>query len=92
MENILQRHNKDKPHESFYEIQREEVSIEECTLNIRNRLKIADRINFSELLSESSSVPRIIGYFLSILELVRIKFAYVNQNYNFSDLIIEKRR
>ena len=92
LENILQRYNKDKPHESFYEIQREEVSIEECTLNIRNRLKIADRINFSELLCESSSVPKIIGYFLSILELVRIKFAYVNQNYNFSDLIIEKRR
>lgn len=91
LDNILQRFNKNNAHEAFYEIQREEISIEECTLNIRNRLLNEDRINFSELLCESSSVPRIIGYFLSILELVRIKFAYVNQNYNFSDLIIEKR-
>ena len=91
LENILKRYNKEKPHESFYEIQREEVSLEECTLNIRKRLEFADKINFSELLCEAASVPRIIGYFLSILELVRLKFAYVNQNYNFSDLVIEKR-
>ncbi|MDY0234518.1 MAG: segregation/condensation protein A [Gudongella sp.] len=91
LETILLRYNKTKPNESFYEIQREEVSVEECTRNIRNRLLNAKSINFSELLCESSSVPRIIGYFLSILELVRLKFAYVKQNYNFSDLIIEKR-
>ena len=91
LENILKRYNKEKPHESFYEIQREEVSLEECTLNIRKRLEFVDKINFSELLCEAASVPRIIGYFLSILELVRLKFAYVNQNYNFSDLVIEKR-
>lgn len=91
LETILQRYNRNKPNESFYEIQREEVSLEECTLNIRTRLTSENKINFSELLCESSSVPRIIGYFLSILELVRLKFAYVKQNYNFSDLIIEKR-
>jgi segregation and condensation protein A len=91
LENILKRYKDKKPNESFYEIQREEVSLEECTINIKNRLLNKDSINFSEFLCESCSVPRIIGYFLSVLELVRLKFAYVKQNYNFSDLIIEKR-
>ncbi len=91
LENILIRYNKSKPNETFYEIKREEVSLEECTLNIKEKLELSNKINFTDLLCEGFSLPRIIGYFLSILELVRMKFAYVNQNYNFSDLIIEKR-
>ncbi len=91
LENILIRYNKSKPNEIFYEIKREEVSLEECTINIKEKLELSNKINFTDLLCEGFSLPRIIGYFLSILELVRMKFAYVNQNYNFSDLIIEKR-
>lgn len=91
LENILIRYNKSKPNETFYEIKREEVSLEECTINIKEKLELSNKINFTDLLCEGFSLPRIIGYFLSILELVRMKFAYVNQNYNFSDLIIEKR-
>lgn len=91
LENILKRYTINKPHESFYEIQREEVSLEECTLIIKNRLLNNDKIIFSELFNASTSVVFIIGYFLSVLELVRLKFVYVTQNYNFSDLIIEKR-
>ncbi len=91
LQNILQRHRYDNPQENFFEIRREEVSLEECTRDIEDQVKINGKIKFSDIITAQASRSRIIAYFLSLLELMRTRFIYVRQNDSFSDLIIEMR-
>jgi segregation and condensation protein A len=91
LENILQRHRYNNPQGEFFEIRREEVSLEECTREIESRVNSRYRVRFSEIIASQSSRSRIIAYFLSLLELMRTRFISVRQDGSFSDLIIEKR-
>ena len=72
-------------------MQREEYTLEECIDNIKIQLENQETIKFSSLLDEECSRKEIVVYFLSILELIRMKYIYVNQEENFSDLIINRR-
>jgi segregation and condensation protein A len=91
LENILQRHRYNNPQGNFFEIRREEVSLEECTRDIESKVNARDSIRFSDIISTQASRSRIIAYFLSLLELMRTRFISVRQDGSFSDLIIEKR-
>ncbi|MCR3955749.1 MAG: segregation/condensation protein A [Gudongella sp.] len=91
LENILQRHRYNNPQGEFFEIRREEVSLEECTRDIESKVKAWHKIRFSDIISAQSSRSRIIAYFLSLLELMRTRLISVRQDGSFSDLIIEKR-
>ncbi|HZH93205.1 MAG TPA: segregation/condensation protein A [Tissierellaceae bacterium] len=91
LENILQRHRYNNPQGEFFEIRREEVSLEECTREIERKVNEGVRIRFSDIISLEASRSRIIAYFLSLLELMRTRFISVRQDGSFSDLIIEKR-
>ena len=72
------------------EISRDEFTIEECTENLLKRLEACKRMSFSNLLGKDSTRNEIISYFLSLLELIRLKIILVRQDEAFSDLIIIK--
>ena len=73
------------------EIQREEYTLEVCTDYIINKLESSDSLKFSSLIDIDSSKNEIITYFLSILELISMKYIIVIQEEDFTDLIISKR-
>lgn len=73
------------------EIHREEYTMEFCIEEIEDKLKSVDHIKFTELLRRTCSREEIITYFLSVLELIRLKSIYIKQDELFSDIIISKR-
>lgn len=73
------------------EIQREEYTLEKCIDIIKCDLEIKNSMKFSDLFDmENTSKAEIITYFLSILELITLKYIGVRQNDDFSDLFIYK--
>lgn len=73
------------------EIHREEYSLEECMDEVLSLLSMKNRIKFEDLLREDSSKNEIIAYFLSILELIRLKRISVYQDDMLMDLFITSR-
>ncbi len=90
-EGILERYRYNTGDPSFFEIQREEISLEQCSEDITNRLILGCSIKFSDIIRSHHSRSRIIAYFLSLLELLRMRMILVTQDDTFSDLLIEKR-
>lgn len=88
---IIKRKNKTESRLSISEIQREEYTLEECIKDIQTTLEVNPVLEFSSLIHEETTRKEIIVYFLSILELIRMKFINVYQEEDFSDLIINKR-
>lgn len=89
--NIMKRKSKTQSSLSISEIQREEYTLEKCIKDIRGMLEVDDVLKFSNLIYKDTSKKEIIVYFLSVLELIRMKFIKVDQEDDFSDLIIRKR-
>jgi len=75
--------------ETIKEIQRDEITIEECIANITAQIKEKKAIRFEELFEGIYTRSRIIITFLSILELIKLKFIRVFQGYNFDEIIIK---
>lgn len=73
-----------------HQIKKDEYSIKECSNNVINILQEYKQIKFTDLLKEESTKAEIVAYFLSILELMKLKLIFVKQNNNFTDLIITK--
>lgn len=72
-------------------IEREEYTLEECIKNIKFKLNFNGEIKFTELLSSESSRNEVVIYFLSILELIKLKYINIQQKQDFSDLIVIKQ-
>jgi len=72
------------------EIHREEYTLDECMDIIKDKLTENGKISFNDLLNNRSR-EEIITYFLSTLELIRLKIIYVEQAHAFSDLIIKSK-
>lgn len=75
----------------FSEISRQEYTLETCINEIRIRLKKTKRFLFSQLLSPNTTREEIVTYFLSLLELIKMKKVYVEQDSAFTDLEITRR-
>lgn len=88
---IIEKRNKSDRVLDINEIQRDEYTLEECINDIQNMLKNNVILKFSNLIDEGSSRKEIIVCFLSVLELIRMKQITVDQEEDFSDLIITKR-
>ena len=88
---ILQRFRYENPSDQIFDLEREEISMEECAEDIQDRLSINRALKFSELASVCRTRSRIIAYFLSLLEMMRMRLVFVKQDLKNSDLIIEKR-
>lgn len=73
-------------------ISREEYTLDACISDIEDRLNTNDSLLFSDLLSEYTNRREITAYFLSILELVRMKKISVSQDLKHSDIVIKRRK
>lgn len=73
------------------EIHREEYTLEDCIDEIEIMLLKSNKFKFSALLNIKTSKEEIITYFLSLLELIKLKSVFVYQDGVFTDLVIEKR-
>ena len=74
----------------FTEINREEYTIEECTIRIKNKLKENKKIKFCDLFNTDTCINEIITVFLSILELVKNKYIAIYQKKNFDEIFIKR--
>ncbi len=88
---IMARSIRENESINFSEIHREEYTLEACIEEIDFMLTKSKKIRFSELLSLETTKEEIITYFLSLLELIRLKNVYVQQDQNLGDLIIIRR-
>lgn len=91
LSNIIEKRNKENRILDISEIQRDEYTLEECIKDIRQKLNLNNILKFSSLLKKDSTKNEIVTYFLSVLELISMKYIYVNQEEDFSDLIITRR-
>lgn len=69
-------------------IEREEFSLEDAKEVITNKLSKNKEFNFSDLISEETSIDQLVTYFLCILEMVKIKTIKIYQEEDFSDIRI----
>lgn len=90
MNNIIKR-SKIEDDYILEEINRESYTFEECKDNIKFNLANKNKCNFTELIDSPVTKSKIIAYFLSVLELIRLRLILVKQDDTFSDLIIIKR-
>lgn len=88
LNNIIQNRSSIDGDITLSEIQRDEYTLEECIDEIKLLAEESERLLFSELLGNSIENKEIIVYFLSILELMKMKIINVVQEEDFSDIII----
>lgn len=85
---FLERKDKEKPLTT--KITNKEYSVKDRKKNIRTILEKKNKVLFTELFEEFNT-PYIVVTFLSILEMTKDKEVIIKQDYNFKDIIIEKR-
>jgi len=71
-------------------IERNVISVEECSQNLLNTLKQQKRISFMEILKKETK-PVIVITFIAILELIKMGKIFVLQSQNFDDIIITEK-
>jgi segregation and condensation protein A len=86
-QNVLAKKEPKGEHEVFEEV----ISIEEKMIQIQSYLAEKKKVSFNDLFSERWTRNELIATFLAILELVRTRFAWVRQDKQFGEIVIEKR-
>lgn len=79
-----------KGRENMHEVFEEMISIEQKTSEIKAILLSHRKVFFNQLFPEKVTRNELIATFLALLEIVRSKFAVVNQDEQFGEIIIEK--
>lgn len=74
------------------EIERDEITIEECIERIRRIIFIKQKVTFEELFDDSTNKISVVVTFLSILELIKLKEIKIRQETNFGDIIIIRNK
>lgn len=83
---------KEVPQEVFYEVIKDEWTVEEKTHQLLHLLLIEPVVSISELFKRAKNRLEIITVFLAILELVRMREAVVRQKGQFQDIEILKNQ
>ena len=91
LNNLIIKKEKNNSYIDINEIQKEEYTLDECMGKIKEELKEKETINFQHLFDEEASRQLIVVTFLSVLELIRMKYITIYQEESFSDIIIKKR-
>ncbi len=86
-QNVLAKKETKNLHEVFEEV----ISIEEKMIQIQAYLVEKKKVSFNELFSERWTRNELIATFLAVLEIVRTHFAWVRQDKQFGEIVIEKR-
>jgi len=90
--NAFSRALKDVPKEVFYEVIKDEFTIEEKVHEILHLVLVTPSVRVSELFSKAKHKIEIIVTFLAILELVRMKEIIALQNELFQDVEIVRNK
>jgi segregation and condensation protein A len=91
LNNLLRKNKNTITSINMDEIQKEEYTLDESMEKIKIKLEEEEEIKFSNLFDKSSNKKEIVTIFLSILELIRLKYITIMQENNFSEIIINKR-
>jgi segregation and condensation protein A len=81
---------KEVPKQLFYEVIKDEFTVEEKMHDIFHMLVKRPRIHFNELFRKLNNKAELITTFLAILELIRLKEVSVKQSKVFGDIVLEK--
>jgi len=87
--NVLNKTNVNLKEIKLTEIQRDEITIEECMKKLENIIKEKKKVKFEELFNEKISKIKIVVTFLAILELAKLKIIKIAQENNFGEIIIK---
>jgi segregation and condensation protein A len=83
---------KDIPREVFYEVIKDQYTVEQKVHDILHLLLVQTEIKLSELFSKTKSKMEIIVIFLAILELAKMKEIIARQDVEFQDIIIFRNK
>ena len=83
---------KDVPRELFYEVIKDQFTVEQKVHDILHLLLIQTEVKLSELFNKSKNKMELIVIFLAILELVKMKEIIVRQDAEFEDIIISRNK
>ena len=90
--NAFSRALKDIPREVFYEVIKDQHTVEQKTHDILHLLLVETEIKLAELFAKSQSKMEIVVIFLAILELVKMKEIIARQDVEFQDIIIFRNK
>jgi segregation and condensation protein A len=82
----------DVPKEVFYEVIKDEFTVEEKVHQILHLLLVRDSVRLSELFEQSKNKIEIVVTFLSILELIRMKEVVARQRELFDEIEITRNK
>lgn len=91
LNNLLLKNKEIQTSININEIQREEYTLDKCVEKIKQKLEQKEIIKFSRLFDKNSNRSEIVVTFLSILELIRVKYIIIYQESNFSDILIKRK-
>ena len=83
---------KDVPREVFYEVIKDQFTVEQKVHDILHLLLVETEIKLSELFLKAKSKMEIIVIFMAILELAKMKEIIARQNAEFEDIVILRNK
>ncbi len=87
---VLIKANKKTTINNIREIQREEISIDDCMNQISKTIEKQNTTQFHQLFSNEITKTKIVVLFLALLELIKLKKVIIKQENNFDSIIIKK--
>jgi segregation and condensation protein A len=90
--NAFSRALKDIPREVFYEVIKDQYTVEQKVHDILHLLLVETEIKLSNLFSKTKSKLEIIVIFLAILELAKMKEILARQDAEFEDIVIMRNK
>ncbi|MBN2830947.1 MAG: segregation/condensation protein A [Candidatus Omnitrophica bacterium] len=90
--NAFSKALKDVPKEVFYEVVKDQFTVEQATHDILHLLLVKSKVKLSELFAKSKNKMDIIVTFLTVLELIRIKEIVARQDQLFEDIEILRNK
>ena len=83
---------KDVPREVFYEVIKDQYTVEQKVHDILHLLLVETEVKLSGLFNKTKSKLEIVVIFLAILELAKMKEIVARQNVEFEDIIISRNK
>ncbi|MFA5092678.1 MAG: segregation/condensation protein A [Candidatus Omnitrophota bacterium] len=90
--NAFSKALKDIPREVFYEVVKDQFTVEQKVHDILHLLLIQTEVKLSELFQKSKTKIEIVVIFLAILELAKMKEIIARQDAEFEDIVILRNK
>jgi len=90
--NAFSKALKDVPKEVFYEVVKDQFTVEQATHEILHLLLVKSEVKLSDLFGRAKNKMDIIVIFLAVLELIRVKEIVARQNQLFEEIEILRNK